>query len=166
MTMRFIHNLGVDVDGTLTREVIGKEIMTLDPKEISKILLNCSPKNGIDILLETSHDIYIITGRQEKFRQITTDWLDMYGIPYKDISMFPNDFYTINGYSVPKYVGLKLGIHIEKNIHLAFDDNIEVVNCLNSSGIEAHRVTDDFKDAFDRAFNVVRSPSPLRNGST
>lgn len=155
MTMRFIRNLGVDVDGTLTKETIGKEIMHLKPKEINKILLNCTPKDGIDILFESDCFKFIITGRQEMYKETTTDWLDMYGVHYEDISMFPNDFYIINGYSISKYVNLKLNMHIEKNIHLAFDDNIDVVNCLNSSGIETHRVAGNFKDAYDKAFNNV-----------
>lgn len=152
MTMRFIRNLGVDVDGTLTREVIGKEIMSLKPKEVSKILLDCTPKDGIDALLESDGNNFIITGRQEMYRETTADWLDMYGVYYEDLSMFPNDFYIINGYSISKYVNLKLNMHVEKDIHLAFDDNIDVVNCFNASGIEAHIVTDSFKDAYDRAF--------------
>lgn len=155
MTMRFIRNIGVDVDGTLTREVIGKEIMLLKPKEVKKILLDCTPKDGIDALFESDCSKFIITGRQEMYKETTADWLDMYGVYYEDLSMFPNDFYAINGYSVPKYVDFKLKMHVEKNIQLAFDDNMEVVNCLNSSGIEAHIVTDNFKDAFDRAFNNV-----------
>lgn len=148
-------NIGVDMDGTLTREVIGKDIMTLGPKKIEKVLINCSPKDGIDILLETNHNIFIITGRQERYRQVTTDWLDMYGIPYEDISMFPNNFYMINGYSIPKYVGLKLDMHVEKDIHLAFDDNIDVVNRFNEFGIKTSIVTDNFKDAFYRALGKV-----------
>lgn len=153
MTMQFISNLGVDVDGTLTKEVIGKEIMTLDPKKIEKMMINCSPKKGIDTLFDSDCKIFIITGRQEKYRQVTTDWLDMYGIPYEDISMFPNNFYTINEYSMPKYVNLKLDMHIEKDIHLAFDDTIEVVNHLNEHGIKTFVVTDNFKDAFYRALD-------------
>lgn len=153
MVIQFIRNLGIDVDGTLTKEIIGKEMLSLPSTKVEKAMLNCSPKNGIDILFENDCDVFIITGRQEKFRKVTTDWLCMYGIPYKDISMFPNDYYIINGYSIPKYVQLKLDMHIERDIHLAFDDNIDVVNYFNAFGMNTYIVTDNFKDAFNRALN-------------
>lgn len=45
-------NIGIDVDGTLTNEVIGREMMSLNPSIIERAMLDCSPKNGIDILFE------------------------------------------------------------------------------------------------------------------
>ena len=128
-------NIGVDVDGTLTKENIHLDMLSRDPKEVEKIMLNFTPKDGIDVLLDTNHNIYPVTGRQERYREVTTDWLDTYGIPYIDITMFPNDFYKKNGYDVPKYVGLKLDIHIRKNLHISLDDNEQVVNIFNKFGI-------------------------------
>jgi len=147
-------NLGIDVDGTLTREIIGKEVLRLSQKEVEKAMLNCTPKDGIDVLFQNNFKIYIITGRQEKFREATTDWLNMYGIPYREINMFPDDFYVLNGYSVPKYVGLKVYMHIKKNIHAALDDNIEVINALSMFGINSYKVDDNFRCAFEKILEL------------
>ena len=110
------YNIGIDVDGTLTREIVGRNILGLGYSEAAKAMLSCSPKNGIDILLDNTlqgnYNIYIITGRQEAYRCATVEWLNMYGIPYEELVMFPNGFYATNGYSIPKYVDLKLEIHI------------------------------------------------------
>jgi len=147
-------NLGVDVDGTLTKEIIGKDILSLPPKEVEKAMLNCTPKDGIDVLFQNDFAVYIITGRQEKYRGATAGWLDMYGIPYKELNMFPDDFYILNGYSVPKYIELKLDIHIRKNVHFSLDDNEQLINTLNEHGIPACKVEDSFKDAFEKVFEL------------
>jgi len=147
-------NIGVDIDGTLTKEKIDNEMFSLSPKEVEKRMINLSPKNGIDILLETDHKIYLVTGRQEQYRRVTIDWLDMYGVPYIDLTMFPNDFYIKNGYNIPKYVGLKLDIHIRKNLSLSLDDNENVVNMFNKFGIQTCKVDDDFRHAFERVLQL------------
>ncbi len=148
-------NIGIDVDGTLTKEVIGKEMTSLAPSIIRRAMLDCSPKNGIDILFENSHNHYIITGRMESFRDVTIEWLDMYGIPYKELIMFPNDFY-INGHSLPKYIKLKIDIHIKKDVWIALDDNDEVIKSFNNSGISACQVTDNFRDAFEKVLDMEK----------
>ena len=149
--------IGIDVDGTLTREIIGKDILSLGSSEAEKAMLKCSPKKGIDILfddrLSENYNIYIITGRQEAFRCATVEWLDMYGIPYEELLMFPDGFYATNGYSIPKYVNLKLDIHIKKNIRLALDDKEEVIKVFNDSGIYACKVQDDFREAFEKVID-------------
>lgn len=147
-------NIGVDIDGTLTKEKIDKDMFFLSHKEVEKRMSNLSPKDGIDILLDTVHNIYIVTGRQERFRDVTTDWLNTYGIPYKELNMFPNDFYMKNGYDIPKYVGLKLDIHIRKNLHISLDDNEQVVNMLNKFGIPTCKVDNNFRDAFERVLEL------------
>jgi hypothetical protein len=45
-------NIGIDVDGTLTKEVIGRDILELSYHEAEKAMLNCTPQNGIDILTD------------------------------------------------------------------------------------------------------------------
>lgn len=148
--------IGIDIDGTLTRDKIDKDMLTLSPREIERKMLLLVPKEGIDVLLDSDLDAYlhIITGRQERFRDVTVDWLDTYGIPYKDLTMFPNDFYRKNGYDVPKYVGLKLDIHVKKKIHMSLDDNEHVVNMLNKFGILAYKVEDNFRHAFEKVLEL------------
>lgn len=152
--MKDVINIGVDIDGTLTKEKIDIEMFSLSPKEIEKRMINLTPKNGIDILLDTSHKIYLVTGRQERYRYVTTDWLDMYGVPYIDLTMFPNDFYLRNGYDIPKYVGHKLDIHIRKNLSLSLDDNENVVNMFNKFGIPTCKVDDNFRQAFEKVLQL------------
>lgn len=150
-------NVSIDVDGTLTKEVIGKDILELSAPEVERAMLNCSPQNGIDILLDdvlsrNDCNTFIITGRQEKYREATSKWLNKHGIHYDELIMFPNDFYALNGYVSPKYIDLKVDAHIRKNIHFSLDDHEQMVNELNKRGIVAYRVTNNFRDAFDKIF--------------
>ena len=158
-------NVAIDVDGTLTKEVVGRDILELSFPEVEKAMISCSPKNGIDILLDSTllgdnDNIYIITGRQEAYRCVTAEWLNMYGVPYDELIMFPNGFYKLNGYSIPKYIDLKIDIHIQKNIHCSLDDNDRVINALKNHGIYACQVTDNFKDAFEK---VLKLKDNIRN---
>lgn len=156
-------DIGVDIDGTLTVEKIDKEMFRLDPLELEKKMLNLTPKDGIDVLLETPHNIYLVTGRQERYRCVTIDWMDMYGIKYEDLSMFPNNFYRKNGYNIPKYVGLKLDIHIRKNLRLSLDDNEQVVDMFNKFGIPTCQVDNNFRDAFEKVLNLKKNKDNLNN---
>jgi len=145
-------SIGIDVDGTLTNERLGEEIMVLTPDQIKKRYAKCTLKKGAEILFDREFNIWVITGRREEYRESTTDWLDMYGIPYKELVMVSNNFYA-GGYSVEKYVGFKVDSHIQRNIRYALDDNIYVIDALNKNGIFAHRVDGDFREAFE---NVVK----------
>jgi len=156
-------NIGIDVDGTLTDDKIDRDMFSLDPREVEKRMLSLSPKKGIDILLDSDLNHYIITGRQERYRDATIDWFDMYGIPYKDLTMFPDDFYVKHGYDVPRYAGLKLDIHIRKNIHMSLDDNEHVVNMLNRFGIPSCKVDNNFRDAFEKVLELRNSKDNRRS---
>ena len=147
-------SIGIDVDGTLTEDKVDRDMFTLSSREVETRMSNLSPKKGIDVLLDSDLDIHIITGRQEKFRYVTVDWLNMYGIPYKDLTMFPDDFYEKNGYDVPRYAGLKLDIHVRKNIHMSLDDNEHVVDMLNKFGISSCKVDNNFREAFERVLEL------------
>lgn len=148
-------SIGIDVDGTLTENKgIDREMFSLSPREVEKRMYNLSPKRGIDVLFDSDLNNHIITGRQERFRRVTIDWLDMYGIPYKDLTLFPNNFYEKNGYDIPVYAGLKLDIHIRKNIHISLDDNEIVVDMLNKFGIVTCKVDDNFRNAFERVLEL------------
>lgn len=152
-------NVGIDVDGTLTKEVIGRKILELSYPEVEKAMLSCTPQNGIDILFDdtllgNNCNIYIITGRQEAYRCVTAEWLSTYGIPYDELVMFPNNFYSINGYDIPKYVDLKVDLHIQRDISIAVDDNEKVIEGLNNSGVSACQVVDNFKDAFEKVLTL------------
>lgn len=150
-------SIGIDIDGTLTEDKVDRDMFTLDPREVEKRMSNLSPKKGIDVLFDSDLNIHIITGRQEKFRSVTVDWLNIYGIPYKDLTMFPDNFYEKHGYDVPRYAGLKLDIHVRKNIRMSLDDNEHVVNMLNEFGISACKVDNNFKEAFERVLELRKN---------
>jgi hypothetical protein len=151
-------NIGIDVDGTLTKEDIGRDMFRLSCPDVEKAMLSYAPNNGIDILFDgkllRNYNIYIITGRQERYRCATAEWLNMYGVPYDELVMFPDNFYNINEYNVPKYVNLKVDLHLKRDIGIALDDNNEVIDGLNSSGISACRVTDNFREAFEKVLKL------------
>ncbi len=148
------NSIGVDVDGTLTENKVDIDLFTLSHKELEKKMAGLCPKKGIDALLDTDLDIYVITGRQERFRDVTDDWLHDYGVSYKELVLFPNDFYVKNGYNIPKYAGLKLDIHMRKNISMSLDDNEHVVDVLNKFGILTCKVDDNFRDAFEKVLEL------------
>lgn len=157
-------SIGVDVDGTLTEGKIDIDLFSLSYKELEKKMSGLAPKEGIDVLLDSDIDIHVITGRQERFRHVTEDWLDDYGIPYKDLTLFPNNFYMIHGYDIPKYAGLKLKIHVRKNIRMSLDDNEHVVNMLNKFGILTCKVDNNFRDAFEKVLELRDVKYSRENG--
>ena len=147
-------SIGIDVDGCLTEDKVDVDLFSLSYEKLEKKMSNFGPKKGIDVLLDSGLDIHIVTGRQERFRCVTEDWLYDYGVPYEDITLFPNNFYMIHGYDIPKYAGLKLDIHVRKNLGMSLDDNEHVVNILNKFGILACKVDDNFRDAFEKVLEL------------
>jgi hypothetical protein len=146
--------IGIDVDGTLTEDKIGLDMFNESVSRLEKKMSGLCPKEGIDVLLDSDLDIHIITGRQERFRAVTADWLYDYGIPYKDLTLFPNNFYKIHGYNIPKYAGLKLDMHIRKNLRIALDDNEHIVDMFNKYGILTCKVDNNFRDAFEKVLEL------------
>jgi hypothetical protein len=147
-------SIGIDVDGTLTEDKIDVDMFNMSADELEKKMSGLGPKEGIDVLLDSSLDIHIITGRQERFRAVTEDWLYDYGIPHKDLTLFPNNFYRIHGYNIPKYAGLKLDIHMRKNLRIALDDNEHIVDMFNRYGILTCKVDNNFRDAFEKVLEL------------
>jgi hypothetical protein len=158
-------SIGIDVDGTLTEGKVDVDLFTLSPGELEKKMSSLCPKKGIDVLLDSDLDMYIVTGRQERYRDVTEDWLGDYGIPYIDLTLFPNNFYATNGYNIPKYAGLKLDIHVRKNIGMALDDNEHVVDVFNKFGVLACKVDNNFRDAFEKVLELrdVKLSKMVRN---
>lgn len=147
-------NIGVDVDGTLTNERLGEEVMTLTPEQIKKRYAKCTLKKGADILFDHDANIFAITGRREFYRDITVDWFNEIGVIYRELVMVPNNFYDGAGYTISKYVNFKVREHLQRNIKYAFDDNMYVVDALNQNGINTFKVDGDFGDAFRKMTNL------------
>lgn len=160
--MKDVINIGVDIDGTLTDEKIDLDMLYLSPRDVERKMLSLGPKDGIDVLFDTDHNIYPVTGRQERYRGVTEDWLDTYGIPYIDLTMFPDNFYVKNGYDVPRYVCLKLDIHIRKNLQMSLDDNEDVVIAFNKAGIPTCKVDNNFRDAFEKVLELKNNKDNIQ----
>lgn len=148
-------NIGVDVDGTLTEERLGEEIMFLTPRQIEKRYMECTLKKGVEILLNKSlKGLFAITGRREMYKEVTIDWFDMYGIPYRELVTVPNNFYPNGIFDLKKYIHFKIDAHKQRGIKYAFDDSIYVVDALNQNEINAFKVDGDFREAFEKMKNL------------
>ena len=145
-------NIGVDVDGTLTNERLGEEVMTLTPRQIEKRYMECTLKKGADILFQKGINSFAITGRRETYKEVTKDWFKMVGIPYKELVMVPNNFYPNDFFDLKKYIDFKINSHLQRNIKYGLDDSIYVINALKRNGIIACKVDEDFRNAFENLF--------------
>ena len=73
----------VDMDGVLCDDYPRAD---RDDEDYRRHLKEARPK------IPTSYEIkMIITGRREKYRDATVDWLRRHGVRYKELVMFPND---------------------------------------------------------------------------
>lgn len=147
--------LGVDIDETITNENPFKSIQPAQLKTHSHILekaiLNCTLKSGAEVLRNTPHDIILITGRQEQFRNVTELWLDLNNIPFDELIMCENDYY-LQVFDHELYIKYKISAYQSNNIHYAFEDDEKLVELLNTLGITAKHVTTDFKEVYETIF--------------
>ena len=145
-------NIGVDIDGTLTNERLGEDVMTLTSKQIEKRYMECTLKKGTDVLFQKGINLFAITGRREMHKEITKEWFNMVGIHYKELVMVPNDFYPNNLFDMNKYIGFKINSHLQRSIRYGLDDSIYVIDALKKNGIIACKVDGDFRNAFENLF--------------
>lgn len=131
----------IDIDGTLSncshREPYLKLEKPLNRKffdvnEMEKDTLNEWCKNIID-QFKSNYAIILLTGRQEKARKITENWLKKYDISYDLLIMKrDDDFRKGNIYKEDVYNNV---LSKEFEILFAIDDNDDVVKLWRSLGI-------------------------------
>lgn len=149
-------NISIDLDGTLSNESVGQAFGDgmISSSELEKILLSFTPKKGIEVLNEFKINPIIITGRPERLRNATIEWLGQNDIEYSRLIMYPDNLYPA-GFEINKYVDTKLIYHKINNIELAFDDTKLVVDILNQNGIKTFLIEDDFRKVFEKAWNLL-----------
>jgi len=151
-------NIAIDLDGTLTKEDVGSLPLNMfdDRDYIDLFLENCTPANGIEVLNEYGIIPLIITGRDEKRRELTTAWLNKHNIRFKSLIMAPHNYYLENGqvnFTWEKYSQLKLNQHRQHDISMAFDDKLCSVEILNQHGILSFLVQNNLREIIENAMN-------------
>lgn len=143
------YRFGIDIDGTITNE----QPFSIQSSEdsINKIILSSTPKHNLNSIKNRDLQIYLITGRQEKYRRSTIRRLQEFEIPFEKLIMVPNNSYT-GFFNEEIYLKFKLNAYLKYHIHFALDDDIKVVNILNKYNIKAVQVNGDLKEAFDKLF--------------
>lgn len=143
------YRFGIDIDGTITNE----QPFSIQSSEddINKIILSSTPKHNLNSIKNRDLQIYLITGRQEKYRKSTIRRLQEFEIPFEKLIMIPNNSYT-GFFNEEVYLKFKLDSYLKHHIHFALDDDIKVVSLLNKYNIKAVQVNGDLKEAFDKLF--------------
>ncbi len=144
-----MHNYryGIDIDGTLTNE---SPFSVSDSEDkLREIILKSSPKKNLNIIKNRDLQIYLITGRQEKYRNVTIKWLQEHEIYFDELIMIPNGSYN-GGFNEKIYLDFKLNSYLKHRIHFALDDDPKVVKLLNIYNIKAVQVNGDLREAFNK----------------
>jgi len=137
-----------DMDGTLT--TVGNRLKYLAAKEWDKFyfaadqdLPNYPMLALFKALQDSGAEIRIVTGRPERTRELTLDWLAKQGIdfPTKYLYMRKNHDFR------PDYV-LKLGLvkEFQNRIQMVFEDRTQVVSMWRENGIPCCQCR-DFEEA-------------------
>jgi hypothetical protein len=90
--------------------------------------------NLINSLSNVGYEIIGITGRTEKFRKITTEWLIKYRVDVDSILMRPDNCFIKNA-------DMKIQMVTEhfkgdfRRIHFLLDDNVDTILAFNNIGI-------------------------------
>jgi uncharacterized HAD superfamily protein/adenine/guanine phosphoribosyltransferase-like PRPP-binding protein len=107
----FIEESFFDIDGVMSPNVpieicIDEERYIKWIKEVDPIFKN------IPMLRNIKH---IITGRLEKYRNITEEWLDKHSIKYKTLTMFPSELESVRNSDHVNQVGMFKAKHFMKD---------------------------------------------------
>jgi uncharacterized HAD superfamily protein len=77
-----------DIDGTLA--VMGDR-SPYDGEAVWKDTPNYDVATALNLHREAQHTIYIVSGRDEVYREVTEKWLDSHGIKYDELLMRPTE---------------------------------------------------------------------------
>ncbi|MDP4177571.1 MAG: hypothetical protein Q8900_04435 [Bacillota bacterium] len=112
-------------------------------KFYKQALINTMPQQGavqaISLLKNSNIEIYIVTARDEQYRELTSQWLNTHGIMYDKLIM-------------SKY---KAAVCVENDIDLMVDDETE--NCITiSKHIPVICMSYPYNDHLERSHNIKR----------
>lgn len=140
----------IDIDQTITNESIFTVNTSHSSKEVlDKAIKECTVKPGVDILKFKDLNIILVTGRLEKCREATIEWLHKNDIPFNQLIMVPDDYYNPD-FSQDLYEAFKLKVCLENKVHFVFDDNQNVLKHLKRYGFSVQKVNRRFDTAFKK----------------
>lgn len=131
-----------DIDGTLAncnhrRHFVdgthGKKDFDAFYDAMSQDTINSTIHQMCNMYYMNDWYIIICTGRPEKYRAITEQWLRLYGVFYKELMMRPDDRRYDPDYEVKQDMLAK--IRLEREVHFAVDDRKQVVDMWRSNGV-------------------------------
>ena len=139
-----------DLDGTLAlidnrrniSMVDGKRDWDIffDPKNIDMDLPNQTVIDMARILDSTDkYQIFILSGRSDRTKDATIDWLDKYGIRYDNLIMRPKKHHFMPDNDFKQMVLDDIGAD---NVAMVFDDRQQVVDMWRSNGLTTFQVAD------------------------
>lgn len=86
-------------------------------------------------LYKMEHPIVGITGRPEKWRSLSTQWLLRHGVTLHDLLMRPDDDYRPNAEVKILLAKDAFGPNLKDEILFIIDDNLEVIEAFHAEGI-------------------------------
>lgn len=128
----------VDIDGTIADNMHRQSILEADPKDWDSFFLECHQDEPIvpvvDIVqvLEKVYSILIVTGRSEKYRELTKFWLKKHEIPYDKLYMRREGDYRPD-HEIKEEILMK--IRESYSPFLAIDDRQSVVDMWRRNGL-------------------------------
>jgi predicted kinase len=161
--------IGFDMDGTLANvdsilHYVRKESRYKDFDSFHRSSYFSPPnQNVVEILFEAVNKgftIVIVTGRNEKYRDVTQAWLDGNDIPYENIFMRPADDFRPD-----TVIKNEIFQNINQYYHMVHfvDDRTDVAKVWEGNGVQTSIITPETDDlsALPRKWNV---PNPFATG--
>ena len=109
----------VDMDGTLA------EISHRSPYDTAKCLDDTPNKAVVQALQDSKFDIVVVSGRENKYRELTEQWLQKYNVPYK--YLFMRETGDNRKDSVVKREIWENNIKYRYNVWCVYDDRLSVI---------------------------------------
>lgn len=99
--------------------------------------------------IQNNYSIIILTGREEKYRSQTVDWLNHHGVKFCHLFMRPNGEYKKPDYQLKiEWIKKIFGGEIKEHIAFALEDRNQVVNAYRKIGIPVFQVNEDETGAY------------------
>lgn len=135
----------VDIDGTLADATHRKHLVDgSQKKDWAKFYDMCDQDEPhydiIEIVgeLGRNKEVYLVTGRVERVREKTEEWLDEFDVPYDYLLMRPDGDYTPD-HVLKIQMATKAGLSPD-NVSVVLDDRTSVVNAWREAGYRCLQV--------------------------
>ena len=128
----------VDIDGTIADNMHRQSALDSEPKDWDAFFMDCHLDAPIEPVLEVvralseNNLIFIVTGRSEKYRELTRLWLIKHKVPYAELYMRAE-----GDYRPDHEIKEEILFEIRKNYSptLAIDDRQSVVDMWRRNGL-------------------------------